>query len=209
MARRMEMRSCMERMKGSCSNEWSCALTGRAMHDTGCPQCARMKSDEEDDFAMMLSREFPDSRIERNVRMLKVKLPDGSSSTWEVDFIIADMYAIEFNGEYWHSDKMIIPNHNITALSYHTMKHDAIINAGMVPLFARKDDWLNHHMRLLMIEILFLHCSCCCHHCFHVQDIMIAWLKYMMILPRRRMRMNCSAAVHPVIPAVSCRLLSF
>lgn len=59
------------------------------------------------------------------------------------------MYAIEFNGEYWHSDKMIIPNHNITALSYHTMKHDAIINAGMVPLFAWEDDWLNHHDMLV------------------------------------------------------------
>lgn len=37
---------------------------------------------------MMLSHEFPDSRIERNVHMLKVKLPDGSSSKLEVDFII-------------------------------------------------------------------------------------------------------------------------
>lgn len=36
-------------------------------HDTGCPQCVRLKSDEDDDFAMMLSHEFPDSRIERNV----------------------------------------------------------------------------------------------------------------------------------------------
>lgn len=92
------------------------------------------------DFAMMLSHEFPDSRIERNVHMLKVKLPDGSSSTWEVDFIIDGMYAIEFNGEYWHSDTVIIPNHNTTALSSHTMKHDAIINAGMVPLFTWEDD---------------------------------------------------------------------
>lgn len=98
---------------------------------------------------MMLSREFPVSRIERNVRMLKVKLPDSSSSTWEVDFIIDGMYAIEFNGEYWHSDKIIMRNHHMTALSYHTMKHDAIINAGMVPLFAWEDDWLNHHDMLV------------------------------------------------------------
>lgn len=101
-----------------------------------------MKSDEEDDFGMMLSCEFPGSRIERNVHMLKVILPDVSSSTWEVDFIIDGMYAIEFNGEYWHSDTVIIPNHDLTALSYHTMKHDAIINAGMVPLFAWEYDWL-------------------------------------------------------------------
>lgn len=92
------------------------------------------------DFAMMLSHEFPDSRIERNAHMLKVKLPDGSSSKLEVDFIIDSMYAIEFNGEYWHSDTVIIPNHNTTALSSHTMKHDAIINAGMVPLFTWEDD---------------------------------------------------------------------
>lgn len=50
------------------------------------------------------------------------------------------MYAIEFNGEYWHSDTVIIPNHNMAALSSHTMKHDAIINAGMVPLFTWEDD---------------------------------------------------------------------
>lgn len=37
------------------------------MHDTGYPQCVRLKSDEDDDFAMMLSHEFPDSRIEHNV----------------------------------------------------------------------------------------------------------------------------------------------
>lgn len=64
-----------------CEHEWKRVLANRTMHDTGCPQCARMKSDEEDDFGMMLSHEFPDSRIERNVHMLKVKLPDGSSST--------------------------------------------------------------------------------------------------------------------------------
>lgn len=56
-------------------------MANRTMHDTDYPQCARMKSDEEYDFAMMLSRELTGSRIERNVRMLKVKLPDGSSST--------------------------------------------------------------------------------------------------------------------------------
>lgn len=50
------------------------------------------------------------------------------------------MYAIEFNGEYWHSDTVIIPNHNTTALSSHTMKHDAIINAGMVPHYSHGED---------------------------------------------------------------------
>lgn len=70
-----------------------------------CPQCVRLKSDE------------------------------------EVDFIIDGMYAIEFNGEYWHSDAVIIPKHDMPHYqSYHTMKHDAIINAGMVPLFTYEDN---------------------------------------------------------------------
>lgn len=50
-----------------CEHEWKCVLANRTMHDTGYPQCVRLKSDEDDDFAMMLSHEFPDSRIEHNV----------------------------------------------------------------------------------------------------------------------------------------------
>ena len=50
-----------------CEHEWKCVLANRTMHDTGYPQCVRLKSEEDDDFAMMLSHEFPDSRIERNV----------------------------------------------------------------------------------------------------------------------------------------------
>ena len=59
---------------------------------------------------------------------------------WRLISLLDGMYAIEFNGESWHSDTVIIPNHNTTALSSHTMKHDAIINAGMVPLFTWEDD---------------------------------------------------------------------
>lgn len=132
-----------------CCHEWKCTLANRTMQGSGCPQCARKYNNEEDDFAVMLAMEFPDARIERNVRILKVELPDGSSSTWEVDFIIDGMFAIEFNGEYWHSDEVIIRNHHMTALSYHTMKHDAIMHAGMVPLFAWEDDWLNRRDELI------------------------------------------------------------
>lgn len=60
----------------------------------------------------------------------------------EIDIYLPEKkIAIEFNGLYWHSDKFIISNHNMTAYDYHYNKFIACAEQDIQIVFIWEDDW--------------------------------------------------------------------
>lgn len=63
---------------------------------------------------------------------------------YELDIYIPSLNkAIEFNGDYWHSDEMIFKTRGITADEYHNMKEDLCISSGVDLLFVKEYNWRN------------------------------------------------------------------
>lgn len=61
---------------------------------------------------------------------------------YEVDFYLEESStAIEFNGDYWHSDKFIVANHSMTSKDYHEMKLRACADERVTLLFVWETDW--------------------------------------------------------------------
>lgn len=60
----------------------------------------------------------------------------------ELDIVLPELkLAIEFNGDYWHSDKFIEENHGMTSFEYHARKqHDARLQ-GYSLVFVWESDW--------------------------------------------------------------------
>lgn len=60
----------------------------------------------------------------------------------ELDIYIPEFnIAIEFNGLYWHSDKFIVANHDMTSYDYHYQKWELCKDKGIQLLFVWEDDW--------------------------------------------------------------------
>lgn len=77
----------------------------------------------------------------------KVLLNDWSMiSPYQLDVVIPEHnIAIEFNGNYWHSDKFIEKNHHMTAVEYHQMKELLCKEKGFTLLFVWEYDWYDFH----------------------------------------------------------------
>lgn len=59
----------------------------------------------------------------------------------EVDIYLPDLgLAFEFNGDYWHSDEFIIPNHGMTAEEYHDLKWSDCHDVGVHLYFIWESD---------------------------------------------------------------------
>lgn len=63
----------------------------------------------------------------------------------ELDIVIPKFNtAIEFNGEYWHSDDMLWKSSLMSAIDYHTEKKNLCKDNGLELLFVWEDDWNNN-----------------------------------------------------------------
>jgi hypothetical protein len=91
------------------------------------------RSRTEENFSCWLSTVYPGA-IERNNRKL--------ISPQEIDFVLPERkIAIEFNGDYWHSDKFMLHNHGITAYEYHLRKKKNCRQEGISLYFVWENDW--------------------------------------------------------------------
>lgn len=60
----------------------------------------------------------------------------------ELDIVLPEIkLAIEFNGDYWHSDKFMEENHGMASLDYHLRKQYAARKAGYNLVFVWESDW--------------------------------------------------------------------
>lgn len=76
----------------------------------------------------------------------EIRFNDRSVITpYELDMYIPSLsVAIELNGNYWHSDKFLLENHNMTSHEYHTMKKLMCQDKGIKLLFVWELDWENY-----------------------------------------------------------------
>ena len=83
---------------------------------------------------------------------LTVKASDHTvlSGNRELDMYIPELnLAIEFNGDYWHSDNFFLENYGITADEYHQVKFDECKEAGIQLLFVWESAWTTHKQVIL------------------------------------------------------------
>lgn len=63
---------------------------------------------------------------------------------YELDIYLPELnLALEFNGNYWHSDAALTLNYNRTAVEYHTEKRERGKSRGIRILFVWESDWEN------------------------------------------------------------------
>lgn len=117
---------------------WSTSVFMRTRSfGTGCPRCAKQISKQEDDLSEYIQRLIDeDTCLVRNTR--KVISPK------ELDIYLPDLnMAFEFNGNYWHSDSMLMKTLGMTAKDVHLRKLDLCSQQGIDLFFVWEDDWLS------------------------------------------------------------------
>ena len=73
----------------------------------------------------------------------------------ELDFYLPDhQIAIEMNGDYWHSDNMLLEMHGMTADEYHQMKTDLCNEKGIELIHISESDWNNESDRRKFLHFL-------------------------------------------------------
>lgn len=61
---------------------------------------------------------------------------------YELDIYIPELnIAIEFNGDYWHSDEFLLSTHGMTSDEYHDMKYNLCKDEGIELYYVWESDW--------------------------------------------------------------------
>lgn len=95
------------------------------------------------EFREELIKLYPNERMETSVRTL--------IAPREVDIYFPDLNtAIEFNGDYWHSNEFIEGNHGMTSMEYHQLKYDECKKLGVELLFVWESDWNERSDEILL-----------------------------------------------------------
>lgn len=113
----------------------------RISNRSWCPQCSRnsFRSKGEIELANFL-------RLEYSVRESERKIVKG----YEADIFLPDYtIAIEYNGNYWHSDQQLLKTKGLTALQYHTLKLKAFEEQGIKLLYVWEDDWRSKRSQVI------------------------------------------------------------
>lgn len=139
-------REILERINAPLSNEepkFTDRWLGRHLDPLVNQVRKRIVSRSEMDFVQKLEMIIPNKEILTSVRTL--------ISPYEVDVYIPELnVAIEFNGDYWHSDKFLIPSHEITAEEYHLKKRNLCKEKGVTLFYVWESDWNRNYIEVLL-----------------------------------------------------------
>lgn len=114
-------------------HEWKATVFNRTRNNSGCPECSIKTSKGELellDFVRELGYEakYTDRTI---------------IAPYELDIWIPELrIGLEFNGIYWHSDKLVRERCAMGAEEYHRRKHELALNADAELGFIWQDDWV-------------------------------------------------------------------
>lgn len=123
-----------------CSNghAWEASVYSRSK-GIGCPRCSGSKMEE--NLAQLIKTLLPkNTRILRNDRQL--------IKPYELDILTPDLnLAFEFNGDYWHSDKIIKKRHPQfnTSKQFDDFKKRKCEEQGVKLYFIREKQWVNNY----------------------------------------------------------------
>lgn len=114
-------------------HEWKATVFNRTRNSSGCPECSNKTSKGELELldyvrALGYEAKYTDRTI---------------IAPYEIDIWIPELQvALEFNGIYWHSDKMVRERSAMSADDYHRMKESMATEAGVRLAFIWQDDWI-------------------------------------------------------------------
>ena len=133
-------------------DNWDTTISNRTNKGNGCPQCAHnCVSREEKIFKNELVKilQLKDNEYKTNARIIP-NFKKNVKAKLELDFVCEKLrIAVEFNGTYWHSDKVIRSVKNVSANFYHRYKFEQAKKLGLTLLFVREQDWLNNRETIL------------------------------------------------------------
>lgn len=126
---------------------WSASINSLTSVNTNgeCPLCSiNNVSKEEEEFkaqlVKLLNLQYDD--YDENVKIIP-NYNNKTKTKFELDFVCKKLgIAVEFNGTYWHSDKVLNKNHGLSAIKYHKYKADEAKKLGLTLLFVWDADWL-------------------------------------------------------------------
>ena len=123
-------------------HEWKAAVRGRSQ-GSDCPRCSGSKMEE--NLAGLIKTLLPkNTPIIRNDRQL--------IKPYELDIFIPSLnLAFEFNGDYWHSDKIIRKNRPKFASSkqFDDFKKQECEKQGVKLFFIREKQWVNNYEKTI------------------------------------------------------------
>ena len=133
-------------------NNWDATINSRTSLGRGCPQCANNRvSKEEKSFKNELVKilQLKSNEYKTNVRIIP-SFNKNSKQKLELDFVCEKLgIAVEFNGAYWHSDKVIRKTKGVSANFYHRYKFEQAKKLGLTLLFVREQDWMDNKEAVL------------------------------------------------------------
>lgn len=120
-----------------CGEGWLAQVRSRAQMGTGCPRCASfsVKSAKTEKLILEeLEKLFPNEKILHATRSV--------IRPYELDFYFPERkLAIEYNGDYWHSDVHIRQCRGMSAVEYHSLKRKLCEEQGVRLAFLWESDW--------------------------------------------------------------------
>ena len=145
-----------------CKHEWETVVKNRTVSKSGCPACAKRVSRQENEVAeyvnSYLSKHYADItytmlrslKFKRIYEMKKID-PDTVLSNdlqehllKELDIYIPELsLAIEYDGDYWHDDEVMLLRCGLTNEDAHRIKQLLCKHVGIELLFISEHDWLH------------------------------------------------------------------
>lgn len=119
-----------------CQHQWRTSIYNRSVRKTGCPECAYniTVSKGEKELRQFISQICGNDKVLINDRNI--------ISPMEIDIVIPSLkIGIEYNGDYWHSEKKIQESKKMSAHDYHTMKRCRVNEQGYLLLTVWENDW--------------------------------------------------------------------
>ena len=149
-----------------CEHIWRATVNNRtrSMIKSGCPACAHRVSKQENQVADYMNNYLCEHynnmnytmlrsiKFKRIYKMLNINtnsiLSDDLQSHLlkELDIYIPEFnLAIEYDGDYWHEDKIMMETRGLTNSEAHSIKQSLCKKAGITLLFITEHDWLNNN----------------------------------------------------------------
>lgn len=144
-----------------CKHEWQARIDRRTT-GSGCPACAKRISKQENQvadyinnclcshYAHMDYNMFRSIKFKKVYEMKKIKPDDVLSNVLqshllkELDIYIPELnLAVEYDGDYWHDDKVMRLTRGMTNEDAHMIKQELCNKAGITLLIVKEHDWIN------------------------------------------------------------------
>lgn len=122
----------------TCGYRWSTPIKHRAKAGNGCMECYKSSKRTKGHQAISDFIENLGYSVINDARPLK-------NSQMEIDVFIPELnIGIEYNGDYWHSDRVVKSRLGITAEDRHKDKLLHAENSGMALAYVWESDWLEN-----------------------------------------------------------------